>query len=165
MMTAGLSRLAQAGCQSNATKVNMIEWSEKFETGHSTMDAEHRMLISYFNRLEEMAHVAHPTKDELEMFLHFVDFLENYIGMHFHDEEGLMKRFRCPAHKKNQEAHAEFKAFYHNFTERLKQEGCRPEMIKQLHQYCNQWIQGHILHVDVQMKPCQRECWNEEETE
>jgi hemerythrin len=162
---AGLSQFCPDRVSIDANKVNMIEWSEKFETGHSTIDAEHRMLIAYFNRLEELSQIAHPTKDDLEMFLRFVDFLEDYIGMHFHDEEDLMTRFRCPAHKQNKAAHAEFKTYYHNYAERIKNEGCHPEMIKQLHHYCSQWIQGHILHVDVEMKPCQKECWLDKEPE
>ena len=143
----------------------MIEWNENYETGHSTMDAEHRMLITYFNRLDVLSHNPHPTKADLDAFLRFVDFLEDYIGMHFNDEEGLMTRFRCPAHKKNKEQHAEFQVRYRDYAGRLKSEGCHPELVQQLHNYCTQWIQTHILHLDVQMRPCHKECWLEEDTD
>jgi len=129
------------------------------------MDAKHRMLIAYFNRLDSLYHNSNPAKADLEAFLRFVDFLEDYIGMHFHDEEGLMIRFRCPAHKKNKEEHATFQARYRDYAARLKREGCHPALVQQFHDYCTQWIQTHILHVDVQMKPCQKECWLDKEAE
>jgi len=30
----------------------MLQWSEQFETGHSLIDTQHKMLITYINRLE-----------------------------------------------------------------------------------------------------------------
>ena len=52
------------------------------------------MLISYINRLGELAKNDQPNPAERELFLRFLDFLENYIFTHFKDEEGCMHRLR-----------------------------------------------------------------------
>ncbi len=133
----------------------MLNWSNKFETGHPLVDAQHRMLISYVNRLEEMSTTTNPSTSEVELFLRFLEFLEDYIMLHFREEEDCMLRFRCPAHKENKIAHTEFLDFFQGFKLRFGEEGYRPEVVKELFDACIAWIQRHILKIDVQLKPCQ----------
>jgi len=133
----------------------MLNWSEKFETGHATIDSQHRMLIGYINRLEELSRSRNPIKDEVELFFRFVDFLENYMTNHFAEEESCMLRFRCAAHKENAMAHAEFLIFFKVFKRQLEIEGYRSESVRELYEACVAWIQRHILRIDVQLKPCQ----------
>jgi hemerythrin len=133
----------------------MLNWNEKFETGHSLMDAQHRMLISYVNRLEELSGNTNPSREEAELFLRFIEFLEDYVMMHFKEEEECMYRFRCPAHKDNQRAHSEFLDFFRGFKLQFKIEGYRPDLVKELFDACVAWIKRHILLIDVQLRPCQ----------
>ncbi|HUC86134.1 MAG TPA: hemerythrin domain-containing protein [Candidatus Acidoferrales bacterium] len=130
----------------------MLKWTEKFETGNALLDAQHRMLITYINRLEPFTRVTNPTPQEIDLFLRVVEFLENYALTHFKDEENCMLRFKCPAYRDNKQAHTEFLDFYRQFSRRLSFEGCRPELVKELHQACVAWIQRHILRIDVQLK-------------
>jgi hemerythrin len=133
----------------------MLEWSDQFETGHPLIDAQHRTLIGYINRLEAMSQRTSFTREEFEYFLRFVEFLENYILVHFQCEEDCMNRFRCPAHQENLHSHKEFLDFYRAFVPRLKSKGCGPEAIREIYDYCSNWIRRHILRIDVQLKPCQ----------
>jgi len=133
----------------------MLNWNEKFETGHSLIDAQHRMLVSYVNRLEELAGNTHPSQDDLALFLRFMEFLEDYILLHFKEEEDCMFRFRCPAHYENKKAHTEFLDFFRQFKLQFRIEGYRPEVVEELYNACIAWIQRHILRIDVQLKPCQ----------
>ena len=132
----------------------MLQWSEQFETGHLLMDTQHRMLIAYVNRLEELAQNTRPGQTEVEMFLRFVEFLESYILTHFREEEGCMFRHKCPAHAENELAHRAFLWFFQKFKLRLKAEGYHPALARELHKSCSLWIRRHILRIDVQLKPC-----------
>jgi hemerythrin len=132
----------------------MLQWSEKFETGQSLIDAQHRMLVSYINRIEALSGHANPDRQDMELFLRFIEFLEGYILAHFQAEEDCMHRHRCPAHFENKRAHTEFVDFFRQFKRQLVVEGCRPELVKELYDVCSVWIQGHILRVDMQIKPC-----------
>jgi hypothetical protein len=39
--------------------------------------------------------------------------------------------------------------------ERIRKEGCSPEMMRLIHRYCSDWIQKHILRIDVNLRSCQ----------
>jgi hemerythrin-like metal-binding protein len=96
--------------------------------------------------------VTNPSREEIDLFMRGVEFLENYALTHFKDEEACMLRFKCPAYRDNKQAHTEFLDFFRGFGRRLSFEGCRPELAKELHQACVVWIQRHILRIDVQLK-------------
>lgn len=132
----------------------MLQWTEKFETGHSQIDFQHKMLISYVNQLEGMANTTNPTRQDVEFILNLVDFVETYTMVHFSHEEGCMIRHQCPAQAENKSAHDQFLQFFADFKRRFANEGCRPEVLQQLHESCCAWIQGHILTIDVKLKPC-----------
>lgn len=133
----------------------MLDWNKKFETGHAVIDTQHRMLISYINRLESLSASVNRSQEEIMLFLRFMEFLESYIVTHFREEEDCMFRYRCPAHKDNKIAHSEFLDFFTGFKLRLQIEGYGPEVVRELYEACVAWIQRHILRIDVLLRPCQ----------
>ena len=141
----------------------MLQWSEQFETGQSLVDSQHRMLISYVNRLEVLAQNTNPDRGHVELFLHFIEFLETYILTHFRSEEACMHHLQCPIRGDNQKAHQSFLDYFQEFKQRLEAEGYRPEAVQELHNSCSRWIQQHILRIDVQLKPCLRRTASEAE--
>ncbi len=132
----------------------MLEWSEQFETGHALIDAQHKQLISYSNRLGAIAHNSNPNRQEAEFILHFIDFLETYVHEHFQQEEACMESYRCPALQENKLAHREFLVFFGQFKERFMTGGFRPEALTELSDFCGNWIKRHILQIDMRLKPC-----------
>jgi hemerythrin len=132
----------------------MLQWTEKFETGHPQIDFQHKLLINYINKLDGMAHTTNPTRQEVEFIINLVDFVETYTTVHFKHEESCMKRHQCAAYTENKFAHQEFLRYYADFKRRLANEGCRPEVLRDLHENCTAWIQGHILTIDVKLKDC-----------
>jgi hemerythrin len=134
--------------------LTMVRWNEQFVTGSSKLDLQHRTLINNINHLEGMLITTNPTREECEFVIHLVEFLESYADTHFNLEEECMERYRCPAHKKNKEAHEQFRSFFKHFKERYNAEGFRREILLSLHKALSQWIEGHILQVDTQLRPC-----------
>ena len=132
----------------------MLQWTEKFETGDGVIDSQHKTLIGYINRLEVICHTTNFDRQEAEFLLNLVDFVEIYTLAHFQHEEGCMARHRCPVHQQNKNAHEAFLEFFRSFKRRFEIEGCRPDVLHQLHQQCCDWIRQHILLIDLQLKPC-----------
>ena len=135
----------------------MMEWTEHFATGLPAIDAQHRTLIDNLNRLEPLLTTTNPTREECEFIINLVAYLESYTKTHFRFEEQCMERHRCPAHQKNKEAHENFLRIFQRFQEQYTQEGFRPELLKSLHDTATHWIRDHILHIDVQLRPCLEE--------
>jgi hemerythrin-like metal-binding protein len=129
----------------------MLLWNEKYATGDSLIDSQHRMLISYINQLEGLARIANPSVQDFERFLRFVEFLETYVLTHFKDEDACMNRARCPAYEENKRGHSEFLDFFREIKLRLGTEGCHPALVKKLHESCTTWVKQHVFRIDVQL--------------
>ena len=132
----------------------MLTWNEQFKTGSDTIDEQHQMLIHNINHLECLVNETNPTKETCDFLIGLVDFLESHTEKHFRFEEDCMERHRCPAHAKNKQAHGEFMEFLKQFKEHTRHKGFRPDAVRTLHQTMSQWIEEHILQVDIQLKPC-----------
>jgi hemerythrin-like metal-binding protein len=129
----------------------MLTWSEQFATGSALVDTQHRMLIDRINKLEQVLQGPPPTKAVCDEML---DFLGSYVATHFKFEEQCMARYKCPAHEKNQQAHAAFLGVFAKFKARYLAEGPQPELLKKLQIDASDWIKNHILSVDIQLKTC-----------
>jgi hemerythrin len=132
----------------------MLQWTEKFETGHPQIDFQHKMLMNYINKLDGISHTTNPTRQEVEFIINLVDFVEKYTTEHFKHEESCMKRHHCVAYTENKFAHQAFSRYFVEFKRRLANEGCRPEVLRDLHETCTAWIRSHILTIDVKLKDC-----------
>lgn len=80
-----------------------IEWSEKFESGISTIDDEHRMLVRKINKLYSEI-PREPSNDKLSSWLAE---LKDNISSHFISEERQMIDLEYPnyeSHKKEHDA-------------------------------------------------------------
>ncbi len=132
----------------------MLIWSEKYETGHPAIDAQHRELINYINRLEGLLNITNITRQDCELIVSLVNFVEDYTNTHFSFEEQCMEDFKCPAREMNQQAHNEFRQFFRDFKLRFDREGFHPAILRQLHQNASSWILGHILKIDRQIRTC-----------
>jgi hemerythrin len=135
-------------------RTDMLIWTEKFATGQPTIDEQHRLLIMYVNRLEALLVESESRSEDRRFMNDFVTFIENYIESHFRYEEQCMESYRCPAHQKNCQAHDQFRQMFRRFRERFNNEGARMELIMELNQTINAWIEGHILAVDTTLRPC-----------
>lgn len=131
----------------------MLIWTEQFATGFPEIDEQHRQLIRHVNQLEGMLVKTNPTVKDVADIQNFLDFLEDYIRTHFEFEEQCMECNRCPAHEKNCQAHERFREMFARFKEKSRKRGFRLELLVELNQTINTWIQDHILRIDTQLKP------------
>ena len=132
----------------------MLLWTEQFTTGSPTIDEQHRELIRQLNQFEGLLVQTNPTTKEIAGIIQFLEFLEKYVDFHFSYEEKCMESYRCPAHQKNSQAHQNFKQLFQRFKSHAQHEGFRLQMLVELNQSINVWIQDHILRVDTELKPC-----------
>jgi hemerythrin len=81
---------------------DLLEWSDRFNTGITGVDAQHRKLVELLNRL----HRAIQNRQSKEVSRQILDELTDYTRTHFRLEEGLMQASRYAdfaAHKKMHE--------------------------------------------------------------
>ncbi len=132
----------------------MLVWNENFATGHKTLDKQHQVLFENVNRLESLLDQTNLNLQETEFILSVVNYLESYAQDHFKLEEQCMESYRCPMHSKNLDAHRQFLLAVVDYKKKFQASGFRSEVMRELHQFMQNWLQQHIMRIDVQLKSC-----------
>jgi hemerythrin-like metal-binding protein len=126
------------------------QWTEAMATGDAQLDAEHRTLISWINRLSE-ANSAGKGEAEVRRILNF---LGAYAARHFAHEESCFARHTCRHAGANRKAHEQFVETLGRITEECDAHGVTASRALELQRILGEWLQNHILRVDVALKPC-----------
>ena len=129
----------------------LIEWDEiRMGTGVESVDAQHRELIEQINQLH-LACLSGTGRPEL---LKLLAFMGRYAKDHFSNEEGVMRKHRCPAHEQNKAAHAQFLREHQRLVETVTREGATTSAVLQLHEMLGNWLRNHICTVDTALRKC-----------
>jgi hemerythrin len=131
----------------------MIKWTKAFETGTSALDEQHRLLIENINVLGELASNPTPTAAEVSNLVAMVSYLSDYSEIHFRSEEHCMLKSQCPAYAENLKAHEYFRSFIRDFQTQCDVEHFNLELVRNLHELMESWVQEHILKIDIQLNP------------
>ena len=127
----------------------MIQWNDTLATGHVMVDTDHKKLIDSLNQLENSLRDG-AGKENISKIL---DFLNRYTRDHFAREEAHMKKVGCPAYAENCREHALLISRLDTWLERL-QRGTSTTLVLEVHREIANWIRGHILKTDCQLRGC-----------
>ncbi len=128
-----------------------LEWKDEFCCGVEKVDEQHRQLAGLLNTLEQMIDDGIESGPQVDSLL---GTLASDVVTHFSFEEGCMLRYDCPAAQQNRDAHSSFLKIFEGFQREIEENGTSAELLKRLHKTAEGWMVGHILSVDVQLKPC-----------
>ncbi|MBX9604755.1 MAG: bacteriohemerythrin [Gammaproteobacteria bacterium] len=130
-----------------ASNFDIFQWSDKYDTGITLVDEQHRNLVRLLNKLiDHLAHQAEPP-----VLRAVLEELENYAAVHFQAEEALWQ-----AHFGDDEwrerHHATHAAFIAE-VERRAAEDTRPlgEVVAGIASFLTHWLAYHILDDDKRM--------------
>ncbi|NOH16187.1 bacteriohemerythrin [Clostridium cochlearium] len=128
----------------------MFNWKEEFSCNVKSIDTQHKRLFELANELYDLLSL----KDDYDRYddiLNTLSELQRYTVYHFSYEEDLMKSVNYP----NFEAH---KKQHDNFVKKVTSidkdyiDENQKEVLKDLLLFIVDWIEGHILKVDMQYK-------------
>lgn len=121
---------------------------ERFGTGVTRIDEDHRTMFSMVNELAEKIE-----SGETDDFLaSMIDFLEKYAKVHFKREESAMQLSNCPAASQNASEHRKFERKVEDYKDRFNREGADYWLMKDLVKFLSEWLVNHICYVDVKMR-------------
>jgi hemerythrin len=129
----------------------MIKWQESYSTGIKKLDDQHKSLFDFCNDLEGIIQDGGVSKDILTASLRF---LEQYVKVHFGQEETCMFKYACPVADKNKKAHEKFIQAYKDFQSQINEKGDTDGILEKLHHFLEAWLVDHICKIDTQLKSC-----------
>lgn len=126
----------------------IFPWNENFETGISSIDDQHRMLVQLVNRLA--GHLVHQA--DLTSMSAIFDELARYAAYHFESEEAIWAQYLGADawEASHRESHAKFVAELH----RLKSEERHKPMdqvVRSVAGFLTRWLVSHILGSDMRL--------------
>lgn len=128
--------------------MSYYQFSEVLETGVPLIDADHRALIELINGLHDSLEAGAPAADLDDLF----EKLMRYAAFHFDREEKMLKVCAYPDYDTHHQEHVNFADYIEEAMRRRASTG-DPELASELLGFLKDWLNHHILILDMAYKP------------
>ncbi len=127
--------------------MEFITWREEYNLGDALIDAQHK---TFFNLVKDLVNMNQVKGQKLDV-KQVVDFLVDYVAMHFQAEEALMSRINYPQLAEHQLVHVSFTKKVNEVVQQVRE---NPESIslEDLLTITQGWFLDHILEEDIKLK-------------
>lgn len=131
-----------------------LVWSERLSVGLDEIDGQHMKFIEGINSLYDGLRLG-GGKTSVYAAL---DRLEEYYTIHFDSEERFMESFGFEGLKEHKKEHQMFRERMTRFRARLDSgEGAKTLLMHQLVDYMDEWLEKHLLNLDMKYAKSYRE--------
>lgn len=132
--------------------MDRVEWDPAFETGHVTVDEQHRAMIGLFNALLDA------DKRDGSLVPEVLDRLVLHVGTHFTSEEQLMRECGIPAAEVAEHVteHEKLTAYVRDRV--MEYRVGELQSIGPLVEFLSDWLGEHILGNDRALADYLRSC-------
>ena len=122
-------------------------WSENLAVGHPMIDAQHRTLFDRFAGLLAASDQGRGADHLQELFC----YLDEYVTLHFREEEALMARNDYPEIGSHQTEHRIFCAKLSRLKAELATNGPTVQVLIHTNKALIYWLTEHIRDVDTKL--------------
>lgn len=121
-----------------------VEWQDYLSVGVEEIDRQHKLLFEKYNAF----FAAYDEGRAAEEVTRLLGFLEEYVAIHFADEESLQQRIGFPDYQRHREQHQELARKVAELKGRLEYEGPDPNLIPSAGLLMTGWLIEHISVMD-----------------
>jgi len=114
-------------------------WAKQLMTGVVEIDTEHLTLIETIDELHDAMQVG-KGKEEV---IGTVNFLQNYVAIHFKHEEALQREYEYPEMEAHKGMHLEFVKELNQLESLISTEQTTTNAMKVTY-FCMEWLKKHI---------------------
>src|SRR6185369_8895646 len=121
-----------------------VEWHEGLSVGVEEIDRQHKLLLDKYNAF----FAAYSEGRSDEEVIRLLGFLEEYVVVHFADEEKLQQQIEFPGFQQHQKVHKELAFRVAELRERLVTHGPDPALVTSTGLLLTGWLIEHISVMD-----------------
>src|SRR5690349_15793780 len=121
-----------------------IAWGEHLATGITDIDDQHRELVRRLNAFLDACDAGR----EKEELIGMLQFLDEYVVIHFRTEERLQKLHGYNGRARHREYHRGFIRQLNELKRRFILEGPTPALVKEINRTLVGWLLEHIAGKD-----------------
>jgi hemerythrin len=114
-------------------------WEKQLMTGVAEIDVEHLTLIESIDELQEALKEGRGKEEVIGT----LNFLQNYVAIHFKHEEALQAEYDYPLIQEHKKLHLEFIKEVANLALIVSDEQTTMNAMKVTH-FCMEWLKKHI---------------------
>jgi len=122
----------------------LIHWDKSLETGQPLIDAEHRILVMLFRKLD----IAIKTKQSESVLKRIVSEVRKLADFHFCSEENIMLEVGYPGFEAHCKLHTDLMV---ELNAKIGRIVSHREFPDDLLDFMNQWLIEHIANHDQQL--------------
>ncbi|NLI57580.1 MAG: hemerythrin family protein [Clostridium sp.] len=121
-----------------------IQWRKSYEIGVEEVDSQHKEL---FKRIRDLLDACSQNKGRQEVSK-MIDFLEEYVEIHFTSEEKLHIKNLYPEYKGHKLLHAKFVKNFEELKKKFEDEGPTLQFVGMVNKFVVEWLIHHIGTAD-----------------
>ncbi len=129
------------------------EWKESLSVHFNLIDDQHKELINHVNALLS-AMAEGKGRDRLTQVLQFI---QDYVVVHFGTEEGLMKKYNYPGYELHKAEHEKLVAEFLEKKEKLSAAAVTSADVIKTYNWLTGWVINHIMTTDIKLGPFLKE--------
>ncbi|MGC2061549.1 MAG: bacteriohemerythrin [Thermodesulfovibrionales bacterium] len=124
-----------------------LQWSSEFSVHDDEIDRHHRELFLMINNLDDAMRQGRAGAEVLKV----LDFLDQYIILHFRSEEQRMTGSSYPSYEDHRNRHLWFRGQLSDIRKKLETEGPTPDVIVQADHLLITWFSNHVRTLDMRL--------------
>ncbi len=124
-----------------------IEWKAEYSVGFDRIDEQHQELFQRFNALMEACN----NRKGREKVGEVLGYLDDYVTVHFREEEMLMDSYGYPQAAEHKEIHRAFCSKLAELKGIYNEEGASLHLLVVTNKTILQWLLQHIQKADTQL--------------
>ncbi len=121
-----------------------VLWNDNLASGSTEIDTQHKEL---FKRIDSLLSALEKGSGKEEI-ARTIQYLSDYVVLHFGNEEGYMAKFGYSSATAHKAQHEQFVKNFVKLKERLMMEGINPQLTEETRQLVVDWLINHIKYSD-----------------
>ncbi len=126
-----------------------ILWSNEYSVGVPLIDQQHQELFRRINSLLDACNQGQGKEKVAEI----LNFLEEYVKVHFSSEEEFMIKYAYPEYLAHRNQHQHFVENFMNLKRKFEEEGAGISLVVTTNKVVVDWLRNHILLTDTKLGP------------
>lgn len=123
-------------------------WKDKYAVGVELIDEQHKELFRRVSDFTQIIRSNENWNDKLEKVKETMSFMQEYVIVHFHDEEIYQEQINYPDIEAHKEAHSKFREGINNYVRLFKEEGFTEEKVQEFGGKLMTWLIMHVGKMD-----------------
>ena len=123
-------------------------WKDKYKVGVELIDEQHEELFRRVSDFLKIVQTKGNWEEKLEKVKETMSFMQEYVVVHFDEEEEYQKQINYPDIENHKAEHIKFKAGVNNYINIFEQEGFTEEKIQEFAGKLMTWLIMHVGKMD-----------------